>query len=123
MPEVSADVFERLALEAGLDRDWREAAPTDSEAADKVVSGAARSLAEQRREDDLKSWFLIVIWMVGATVAALYFHMESPVESWYEWPILWVVAGFLVGVASLPVYFVTFFLHDFWWYRFGPGRN
>lgn len=122
MPEVSTDVLERLALEVGWDRNWLEAAPIDGEAAAKVVNGAARSLAEQRREDNLKSWFLNAIWIVATTLVALYAHKENPVESWYEWPIVWVAAGFLVGVASLPLYFVTIFLHDWWWDRFGPGR-
>jgi len=29
----------------------------------------------------------------------------------------------LIGIALLPVMFVTMFLHDAWWQRFGGGRR
>jgi hypothetical protein len=67
------------------------------------------------QEHSLNRWFLVAVWIVGTTIATFYAESEYPAAGWYDWPLIWVGAFVLTGIALTVVYGVTVMLHDFWW--------
>lgn len=119
MPNVDPAVIEALAQEAGVGRDGL--APISDEAAAEVVDKARRQVNLLRHEESEARWFLMAVWIIGATLATLYFEDQNPVAVWYEWSLVGIGGAMLVGIALTVVYGVTVLLHDLWWNRFGGG--
>lgn len=99
-----------------------EVQPTD-EAADKVVTQAARRLAGEHEEHSLNVWFLVAVWGAVGTLATVYFETDYPAEGWYDWPLIWIGATMLTGIGLTVLYGMTVLLHSVWWQHFGRRRD
>jgi hypothetical protein len=91
-----------------------------------ALAAACREISELRREASFFYWLFVTTWIAIATsvlLVSVYGGFVEPIEAWYDWPLAWAGTFLLIGIALLPVMFVTMFLHDSWWQRFGGGRR
>jgi hypothetical protein len=123
VPQVDKEALERLIRDGDLRSSWPDLEPEGGDAAADILDKAGYKLRELRQEESLSRWFLVAVWIAGATVAAFYGNELNPVEGWYEWPLVWIGGAGLVGIALTVVYGATMLIQDFWWERFGDGRR
>jgi hypothetical protein len=80
----------------------------------------AGARAANEREESFHAWLLVVVWVVGATIATVWW--TAPASVWYDWALIWIGAFGLTGVALTLLYGITFLLHGVWWERL-RGRD
>jgi hypothetical protein len=118
-PHTIDDAVDRILRGLGFGGSWTELAPTKEEAAAEVVRVVEARLDGLRREVSLFESLVFALCIAAPTVAVYWFNREEPPPWWY-WPIQWVAAFFLFGMAVVvAVYGVLGGLHDVWWDRFG----
>lgn len=79
MPHVDKEALESLLWEANPGSSWYDDLDLDSDdAASKVADSTCRKLSLLRYDVNLNLWFLIGVWIAGATAVGLYGNRGAP---------------------------------------------
>ena len=126
MPQIDSKALESILWETHGPQPPPHLDPTSDDGASAILDQASRRISTLRYDHSLHLWHLAAISVAAATAVTLggaYGDFVSPVQAWYDWPLVWGGSFLLVAIALSVILGITFFLHNFWWEHIGGGRR